>query len=210
MKKLKDNTIKTMATLTGNNLKRANILLSDIVILFDKYNITYHLEGGTLLGLVRDNQLLPWDHDIDISIPSSEIKKLLKIKNILEKSYRVKLHYFKTNTYILESDKLRLIKVKNKYTSLLKNISPYIFRRFDVVLDIFVKYSDDKDTYWEASKKTMRVSSKYYTSYEEIEYNNYNYKVPNNYKEYLREKYGDWKTPIKEWDCSIDEKTILN
>jgi len=202
--------MKTMAKLTGNNLKKANILLFDIVILFDKYNIVYHLEGGTLLGIVRDNKLLPWDHDIDISIPSSEIKKIIKIKKILEKKYKIRLHYFDKNRHIFKSKGLRLIKVKNKFTSLLKNISPFLFRKYDIVLDIFVKYSDNKDVYWEASNKTMRVSLKYYNSYEEIEYNNYLYKVPNNYKEYLQEKYGDWKTPIKEWSCSENEKTVID
>ena len=39
-----------------------------------KHRINYFLEGGTLLGIVRDGDLLPWDHDVDISIDYSDAK----------------------------------------------------------------------------------------------------------------------------------------
>lgn len=201
--------MKIMATLTGNNLKKANSMLYNITTLFDQHNIIYHLEGGTLLGIVRDQRLLPWDHDLDLSIPSTQIDKIINIKDILSKKHRVKIHLFSDDKYIIKRNSLRIIKIKNKLTSFLKNLSPFLFRRYDIVLDVFVKYSDDEYTYWEASEKIMRVSSKYYSSYEEIAYNNKIYKVPNHYKEYLIEKYGNWQTPVKEWNCSVDEKTII-
>ena len=31
-------------------------------------SIPYWLEGGTLLGIIRENRLLPWDNDMDISM----------------------------------------------------------------------------------------------------------------------------------------------
>ena len=37
-----------------------------------KHGIKYFLEGGTLLGIVRDGDLLPWDHEVDISIDYSD------------------------------------------------------------------------------------------------------------------------------------------
>lgn len=55
----------------GSNLKKARKLLNDIVDYLEKQKIDYHLEGGTLLGFVRDGEFLEWDHDIDLSIPSS-------------------------------------------------------------------------------------------------------------------------------------------
>jgi len=34
---------------------------------FDKHGVRFWLEGGTLLGMIRDKQLMPWDDDIDIA-----------------------------------------------------------------------------------------------------------------------------------------------
>jgi len=33
--------------------------------------------------------------------------------------------------------------------------------------------------------------------------------VPNAYRDYLTEKYGDWSVPVKEWDCAVDERTLV-
>ena len=201
--------MKTVPRLTGNNLKKANDMLRNVVTLLDEHNIIYHLEGGTLLGIVRDNSLLPWDHDIDISIPSTEVEKFLNLMNQLSKTYKLKLRYFEEDSSIFKKDDLRIIKVKYYLASFLKGIFPLLFRKYDIVLDIFVKYNDEKDTYWEAAGKHMKVSSKYYKSYETIEFNGYTYKTPNHYKDYLTQKYGDWNQVVKEWDCSKDEKTIV-
>lgn len=202
--------MKRIPTLTGNNLKKASDMLYNVASLLDENNITYHLEGGTLLGIVRDNSLLPWDHDIDISIPASEVDKFLALKDKLSKTYKLKLRYFEEDSCIFKKDDLRIIKVKYYFSSFLKGILPMFFRKYDIVLDIFVKYSDETDTYWEAAGKNMKVSSKYYESFESVEFNGYKYKVPNFYKEYLTQKYGDWSKVVKEWDCSLDEKTIVS
>ena len=41
-------------------------MLFDIKKVFDKNNINFFLSHGTLLGYVRDNQLIPWDSDVDL------------------------------------------------------------------------------------------------------------------------------------------------
>ena len=46
--------------LSKKNLQRAKKILFDVVDLLEGQNIGYHLEGGTLLGMVRDNGILPW------------------------------------------------------------------------------------------------------------------------------------------------------
>ncbi len=48
-------------------VKTANLLKNN--------NINYWICHGTLLGVIRDNMLLPWDHDIDFAVWDDEVSK---------------------------------------------------------------------------------------------------------------------------------------
>ena len=47
----------------------------------EKHHVKYWLAFGTLLGYVRDQNLIPHDADIDIAIPSAETIKLVPFSN---------------------------------------------------------------------------------------------------------------------------------
>jgi len=59
--------------------------LRRVVEILDRENIKYWICHGTLLGIIRENRLLPWDNDIDIGVFSSEISKI-NIKKLLVKN----------------------------------------------------------------------------------------------------------------------------
>lgn len=196
--------------LCSTNMKKAYNVLFDVVELLDSNNIVYHLEGGTLLGLVRDNSLLPWDHDVDISIPSEELPKFLKVyKELNRKYYRVSFRKHTDDCSVFEKDTHRIFKVKKMIPSILKEFIPY-FKKKNIVLDVFVKSRDEKYAYWKAMGRTMRVPKKHYDSYEEIDFDGRKLKVPNYYEDYLTEKYGDWSVPVKNWVCGENELTICD
>lgn len=194
--------------LSAKNLLRARKMLFDVIEILDKNNIIYHLEGGTLLGLVRDKELLPWDHDVDISIPYHEVEKFNEVlTRLYKKGYKVSKRKSFCNTGPFLKGQQTLFKVKKFIPSIIKFVFPWYKKQY-IVLDIFVKAQDIDFTYWQAQGKLMRVDNKHYESYETISYRSTILKVPNAYKEYLTKKYGDWTIPIKEWECGKDEKTI--
>lgn len=195
--------------LTNKNLIRARKVMFDVIDFLDEQNIDYYLEGGTLLGIVRDGELLPWDHDIDLSISVNDAERFAANKSMLaKKGYRITKRKMHRNIGGLKKDQYRVFKVKKRIPSILKALFP-IFHKFMVVADIFVKADDEKYTYWQAMEKIMRVDKVYYSKYETVDYLDRKVKVPFKYKDYLTQKYGDWSVPIKEWICGVDENTIV-
>ena len=53
--------------------------LNLVLQLLHSNNIKYYLSGGTLLGLYRDNDLIPWDDDIDIDLTHDSDPESLNI-----------------------------------------------------------------------------------------------------------------------------------
>jgi hypothetical protein len=51
--------------------------LKDIKKFFEKENITYWLDTGTLLGAVREKGFITWDYDLDIGIWHKDAEKIV-------------------------------------------------------------------------------------------------------------------------------------
>ena len=55
-----------------NKINKLKDLLIRLINIFDKINIKWWADGGTLLGLIRNEGIIPWDDDVDIGMLLSE------------------------------------------------------------------------------------------------------------------------------------------
>lgn len=195
--------MKQKMQLEGDNLRVAKKMLLEVIDILNARGVIYHLEGGTLLGIVRDGDLIPWDKDTDISIPADQVEKFKAcIPAIRMKLWRVVTRRAKKDAPAWRAGDYRAFKIKNR--------SLLFFLSGNLCLDVFVKYVKEPFVYCIAKEKILRVDAKFYRSYEEISYEGRKVKVPNHYEEYLAARYGDWRTPVKEWDVAIHDLTVVS
>ena len=188
-------------TLEGGNLKKAEELLENVARIFNQCKIAYWLEGGTLLGIRRENRLLPWDNDVDISMMQDQLNKIdILIRSLQKAGYRIRIRRFDKDSDFFRKGDIRMIKIRTKHFM--------GFVKGKVCLDIFVKYPKDENAYWEIDNKTKYVPLKFYRSFKKITFKNFEYSIPEFTEQYLTYRYGNWETPVKEWDTSKDDNAL--
>jgi len=182
--------------LVGKHAEVAKTMLRKVTDLLDKLEIGYVLSFGTLLGIVRENRLLPWDSDLDISIDYKDLDKFVKNKKeIWRIGYRTRMRHFDKDIGPFKKGDIRIIKVQTRKLFFLKDKG---------LLDIFIMRNIDGEYSYMVKKDQTFVQKviplEYQDNKTKIEFNGKLYSVPEKYEEYLEYVYGDWKTPVKEWD----------
>jgi len=174
---------------TGKYYRRARALLLDTVDIFNQAEIPYTLDAGTLLGIVRDGDLIPWDNDIDLMLPVESITDLRKVyREIFKRGWKVSRTYrmaFGSSAWRVGDP--RVIK--------LRSWNPWLFGPGSTLLDITIIYRHQDAYWWEMAKKICQVEAVHFDNHEYVEFSGRKVRVPKRYEDYLTRLYGDWKTP---------------
>ncbi len=182
--------------LEGKYYNRMKRLILFAIKILEKNNIPYWLDEGTLLGIIRDGDLLPWDHDADMGIPGEYAEKLWKIRY---KFFPVFFVVKKMTSSSWTPGKYRNVKLKPPFERI---------AGINLHIDLFFKYKIDNRQHWIIMNALKHSESKFFDKLETIMWEGKEVKIPSNAKEYLRLNYGKWEVPDPNFDASIDNGTI--
>lgn len=176
-------TIKDIEPESANELYD---LLQVIVCELDKSNTEYTIVGGTLLGAVRHNGLIPWDDDADLAILNKTPQEVLEILKPLEKINIISYEPLKGNIVIV------------KYEGSKISLDLFMMRKSENILN-------NEEVYQFLFPYNLQYPNEWF--YEEELYPIKNYKFgplflkgPNNYENYLSRAYNNWKNVAMKWN----------
>ena len=185
--------------------KHGNDTLKKLMNLVIAYDYNCIAVSGTLVGLIRDGQLIPWDDDLDFAIIENEEFAWNEFENNMKKAGFKKYRQFEENDVItgqgykwknvLCDFSLWKMKPNEASSSILYNCVQVENKEY-----INNEYMDYRAVYKDVSCiKTIIVK----------EFNGIHVKIPQNYEEVLSSLYGDgWKIPDKNYKSNLKEVII--
>ena len=186
--------------------KRAVDFMHKNVAVMQEAGIVFWVEGGTLLGALRDQKLIPWDHDLDFGMRFQSKQQMKQLIRKLRRHFYVSVKGFPKTDKIWNLGDYRVLKIYPR---------KLLFLREDLCLDLFVYYEghipeQDETVYkyvvWNRNAYHRKV---FFDQPEFIEFYGKDIPVPANPEDFIAVKYGqDWRTPKKEWNVALDDGSI--
>lgn len=158
-----------------------------LIDFLNEHNIEYFIDGGTLLGCVRENGQIPWDDDVDIGMTPPNFNKFRKL-----------IQEFSKKGFQIDDQPCNVIKIINPKIAYIRTLVHGDTEPRYACIDIFL-YVLEKKFYVLGNKRFQKqfLNSKYHKNelYPLKEYDYHDLKVKGALipEEYLSRYYGDWK-----------------
>lgn len=173
-------------------------VLRDVLALRHKLGIDIFVISGTFLGLHREGGFLAHDYDIDLGVFEVDYHAgLVEELNQLDGFVNVSLDYPCFRAVEVDSTVYK----KSKTPSLIK-----LHHNSGVQVDIFIHF-EDGPVYWHGSSLHRWNNLKF--GLVEREFFDLKVLAPFEADRYLTENYGDWRTPVKDFNCSTGTPNVV-
>ena len=148
-----------------------------ICSILDDLQVNYFLQGGVLLGAIRDNSFIPWDWDVEISVFYSDLKPVFNtlVSCLIGKG-------FKLNKVLTDGGQIKV----DVYGEHDNEVTSYSV--------ISWQYNPNTDTF---DRRKLKIPSSYLMNFSKISFCDRIHNVPSPPEKYLKYQYGDWKTPLR-------------
>ena len=206
-----------------------NLQLKNILNILNNRKLNYWIDSGTLLGLIREKNLLKNDKDIDIGLHIRELDKFISIIpkiNALGYRSRYELYneipskykFYPKNKNFNRTIDLNIYREKeedylwcpvtcfkepaNIFDKKYQKMIKYFWRRiFQKIETNKFPYTNVKNTY------SWIIPIKYYKKI--IYNNNFCCNMFEEFNSYLEYRYGTWEIPNQDWDLFRDDGGII-
>lgn len=123
--------LKDKINLRGLQLAELEIL-KEFIRVCNKLKLKYFLDSGTLLGCIRHGGFIPWDDDIDVSMPREDYEIFLK-----KGQKELKTKYF-LQTYNTDKEYTNIFaKIRNSETTFIESTVKNLDINHGIYIDIF-------------------------------------------------------------------------
>lgn len=158
------------------NLKETTRYVFQILV---DAGVRYWLEGGSLLGAVRNHDIIPWDYDVDIGIYQDDInkcKQLQKVQASPEKRFIDEMDFVWEKAKEGEFYRVQFSQINHLH------------------VDIFPFYEHNgimtKNTWFKTHRQDTEFPAHFLKPRTTIDFVGIKAFVPNNYREFLELKFG--------------------
>lgn len=171
----------------NKTLELAREVLLFVVDILENEGMTYFIDHGTLLGIVRDGDLIPWDDDIDLSIEEKDMNKAINvIKENIIKMPKSDILDWRATVYCKEGD------IPTKILLSYDRDNQGGYKIFPISIESFIIENG------QAIQELSYSEDYHFKNNDYIKYHGKDIFVPYDYKKYLEVHYGEWKKPKKD------------
>src|SRR5690554_190922 len=179
------------------SLDDAREALSRLQEVLPIHEYPWYVISGTFLGLHREGGFLKHDYDIDVGINIEDVNTnalIRKLSMVPEFAVKKVDHH------------LKIIKGQGKRFSIQKDIALIkLVHASGINIDIFVHHFED-GVIWHGSSIHRWENTPY--DLEERELDGVPVLAPRQADQYLTENYGDWRVPVKNFDCTLSTPNL--